>query len=598
MPDMNVISVYRRALGLLKPVRWIALTLTLANLALAAVPFLDPILFGKAIDLLTQATTMGPETTLKNGVRIFSLWIAVGLGGIVANMLVALHADRLAHRQRLNIMAEFFDHVLNLHLAYHSGAHSGRVLKIMLQGTDSLWGLWLSMFREHLSTLVSMLVLLPLTMFLNWKLTLVLMVLLVVSAGLTVYVTNRTNAAQGVVQTYHSDLAERAGDAIGNVVLVQSFVRQAAETRMMRDVMEQLISKQFPVLNWWAVANVLNSAASTITVISIFVLGAWLNLRGEVTVGEVVTFMGFANHLIGKIGQTVGFVSQLFLQAPALREFFDVLDTPPAICDKPDAKPLTAVQGRVVFEGVRFAYDNRRQAIEEISFEAEPGKTVALVGETGAGKSSTMGLLLRKYDPQEGSITIDGIDIRDVQLDSLRAGIGVVFQETLLFYRSISENLRVGKPDATDAEVEEAARLAQAHEFILAQPKGYETRIGERGSNLSGGERQRLAIARVLLKNPPILILDEATSALDSTTEAQVQQALKTLMKGRTTFVIAHRLGTIRDADLILVFRKGRIVERGGFDELTRLGGYFTGLVEAQFQKPVALDNVKTGTSS
>ena len=590
MSQLNVLGVYRRALGLLKPVRWIALTLTLANLALATVPFLDPILFGKAIDLLTQATTLGPEATLRNGIRIFGLWITVGLGGIIANMLVALHADRLAHRQRLNIMADFFEHVLSLHLAYHSGSHSGRVLKIMLQGTDSLWGLWLSMFREHLSTLVSMLVLLPLTLFLNWKLTLVLMILLVVSAALTVYVTKRTNTAQGEVQTYHSDLAERAGDAIGNVVLVQSFVRQAAETRMMREVMERLISKQFPVLNWWAVANVLNSAASTITVITIFALGAWLNIRGEVTVGQVVTFMGFATHLIGKIGQTVGFVSHLFLQAPALREFFDVLDTPSAIQDKLDAKSLDGIKGRVAFEGVRFAYENQRQAIEEISFTAEPGKTVALVGETGAGKSTAMGLLLRKYDPQEGAITIDGVDIRDVKLDSLRAAIGVVFQETLLFYRPISENLRVGKPDATDAEVEDAARLAQAHEFILAQPRGYDTRIGERGSNLSGGERPRLAIARVLLKNPPVLILDEATSALDSTTEAQVQKALKTLMKGRTTFVIAHRLATVRDADLILVFRKGRIVERGSFDELTRLGGFFAALVKEQFQVPDVVD--------
>jgi ATP-binding cassette subfamily B protein len=271
--------------------------------------------------------------------------------------------------------------------------------------------------------------------------------------------------------------------------------------------------------------------------------------------------------------------------------FFDVLDIESAVRDKPGARPLAPVQGRVEFDHVSFGYTSQRNALEDISFLAEPGRTVALVGETGAGKSTAMGLLHRQQDPHSGTIRIDGIDIRDVTLDSLRANIGVVFQESMLFYRSIADNLRVGKPDASDAELEEAARLACAHDFILLQPRGYQTRIGERGSTLSGGERQRLAIARVRLKNPPILILDEATSALDATTEAQVQQALQTLMRGRTTFVIAHRLATIRNADLILVFQKGRIVERGTFSGLTRQGGGFAQMVATQFQQPASSGN-------
>jgi ATP-binding cassette subfamily B protein len=243
---------------------------------------------------------------------------------------------------------------------------------------------------------------------------------------------------------------------------------------------------------------------------------------------------------------------------------------------------MGAVRGRVVFDRVDFSYDTGKKALEDISFAVEPGQTVALVGETGAVKTTAMGLLLRQYDPQQGRILIDGIDIREVTVDSLRANIGIVFQENLLFFRSIEENLRVGRPDATEAEILEAARQAQAHDFILRQPRGYQTRIGERGSNLSGGERQRLAIARVLLKNPPILILDEATSALDSVTEHKVQTALQTLMRGRTSLVIAHRLSTVRNADLILVFQQGRIVERGSFAELSGRGGPFARLVEAQ----------------
>ena len=588
MPQMSFLKVYGRVLGLLKPVRGLALALTFANLGLAAVPFLDPILFGKAIDLLTQASARGAEATFRDGAKIFGLWTAVGVGGIVAGILVSLHSDRLAHRQRHHVSAQFFEHVLQLHLAYHRSSHSGRLLKIMLQGGDHLFGLWLSMFREQLSTLVSILVLLPMTLFLNWRLSLVLMILLLVSALLTGYVTRRTMTAQGEVEARRSDMAERAGDAIGNVVLVQSFVRLSAEMRMMREEIERLLSAQFPVLNWWAVVSVLQGAVATITVISIFAMGAWLNLKGEATVGEIVTFMGFATHLIGRMNQVVGFVNSLFMDAHGLVEFFDVLDIESAVRDKPGARPLAPVKGRVEFDHVSFGYTRQRNALEDITFSAEPGRTVALVGETGAGKSTAMGLLHRQQDPHSGTIRIDGTDIRDVTLDSLRANIGVVFQESMLFYRSIADNLRVGKPDATDAELEEAARLACAHDFILLQPRGYQTRIGERGSTLSGGERQRLAIARVLLKNPPILILDEATSALDATTEALVQQALLTLMRGRTTFVIAHRLATIRSADMILVFNKSRIVERGTFSELTRQGGGFAQMVATQFQQPAA----------
>jgi ATP-binding cassette subfamily B protein len=374
------------------------------------------------------------------------------------------------------------------------------------------------------------------------------------------------------------------------VVLVQSFVRLSAEMRMMREVIDHLLSAQFPVLNWWAVVTVLQGAVATITVISVFAMGAWLNLKGETTVGEIVTFMGFATHLVGRMDQVVGFVNGLFMQAPSLKEFFEVLDTRSAVADRPGARPIENVRGRVEFDRVSFSYDPQRKALDDISFTAEPGQTVALVGETGAGKSTAMGLLHRQDDPQSGSIRIDGVDIRDVTIDSLRAHTGVVFQESLLFFRSIADNLRVGKPDASDAELEEAARLARAHDFILRQPRSYQTRIGERGANLSGGERQRLAIARVLLKNPPLLILDEATSALDAATEAQVQQALKALKQGRTTFIIAHRLATIRDADLILVFQNGQIIERGNFQELVRQGGYFSSLVATQFQNPAAAE--------
>ena len=260
-----------------------------------------------------------------------------------------------------------------------------------------------------------------------------------------------------------------------------------------------------------------------------------------------------------------------------------MLDTVPAVRDRPDAIDPGRVRGLVEFKDVSFSYDGKRSAVADLNFTALPGETVALVGPTGSGKSTALALLHRAFDPQSGAITVDGMDIRALTLTGLRRNIGVVFQETLLFDRSIAENLRVGKPDATDAEMRDAAARAQALDFIDRNPDGLEARIGERGRLLSGGERQRLAIARALLKDPPILILDEATSALDPLTEARLQKALEEVMKGRTTFVIAHRLTTVRNATRIMLFQNGHIVETGTYDELLRRGGYFAELVQAQF---------------
>ena len=281
--------------------------------------------------------------------------------------------------------------------------------------------------------------------------------------------------------------------------------------------------------------------------------------------------------------QAIGFVNRLFFHAPRLAEFFAVLDTPSAHGREARRdRPSAGCRGGSSSSGSACPTAATAPPCTISRFVAEPGQTVALVGHTGAGKSTAVALLQRLRDPDAGTIRIDGVDLRDVTLNSLRANIGVVFQESMLFYRSIADNLRVGRPEASEAELLAAARLAEAHEFILRQPQGYNTLVGERGATLSGGERQRLAIARALLKDPPILILDEATSALDAATEARVQQALKNVMRGRTTFVIAHRLSTVREADLILVFEAGRIVERGSFAELLARGGTFAHLVATQ----------------
>ena len=410
--------------------------------------------------------------------------------------------------------------------------------------------------------------LLPASLLLNWRLALPLIVLCVAFTALTIVVMRTAFAMQRAVERHYSDLAETAADALGNVALVQSYARIELEVSGLKSVVNSLLRAQMPVLSWWAIAAVLTRAGTTLTMLVILLVGTYLKLVGLASVGQIVSFMSIAGLLITRLEQAVSFSNRLFLDAPKLADFFDVLDTVPAVRDRPGAVDPGRVRGRVEFKDVSFSYDGKRSAVTDLSFTALPGERVALVGPTGSGKSTALALLHRVFDPQSGFITVDGMDIRDLTLTGLRRNIGVVFQETLLFNRSIAENLRVGKPDATDAELRDAATRAQALEFIERNAEGFEARIGERGRLLSGGERQRLAIARALLKNPPILILDEATSALDPLTEARLNMALDEVMKGRTTFVIAHRLATIRNATRILVFRHGRIVETGTFDEL------------------------------
>jgi len=282
--------------------------------------------------------------------------------------------------------------------------------------------------------------------------------------------------------------------------------------------------------------------------------------------------------LIGRLEQFASFISGLFFQTHSLGDFFAVLDTGEVMHEKPGAPDLPNVKGEVVFENVSFGYDVSHPALKNLSFTAKAGSTIALVGPTGAGKTTALSLLYRAYDPSNGHIRIDGIDIRDVSLHSLRQHIAVVFQDPGLFYRSIMDNLRIGDPQASEEEILAAAQAAEAHDFIVVKPEGYATLVAERGRSLSGGERQRLAIARAMLKDAPILILDEATSALDNVTEARIQRALNAVMENRTTFVIAHRLTTVRNADLILVLKDGELVEQGRYAELVKQGGLFSEL--------------------
>ncbi len=575
---MNLFKIYRRALGLLLQEGRPVIFLALANAGIGLVQLAEPVLFGAIVNALANK-----RATFSYIVA----WAGIGLFGILASVIVAVVADRMAHRRRLAVMADAFDQAITLPISYHAKAGTGATVRNILAGSDALWGTWLTFLREQFSAFVTVCLLTPLAFWMEWRLALLLLALAVVYVSLNVIVVQRTSEGQAQVEQHHIKVSGRVGDVISNVAIVQSYARLAAEAASLRNEMQQLLSVQYPVLTWWGVLTVLNRATATITMICVFALGAYLLAQGRLTVGEIVSFVGFATLLIGKLDQLSGFVTRLFMQAPTLETFYDLLDTKADVIQADNAPPLANPHGDVRFENVTYSYDDRGHGIFDVDFTATAGQMVALVGPTGAGKTTALALLQRIRDPDEGRILIGDQDIRQVDQTSLRQAIAVVFQDAGLFNRSIAENIRMGRPEASDDELRAAADLAQASDFIARKPGELTFIAGERGGALSGGERQRLAIARAFLKDAPILILDEATSALDTDTEGRIKKALDALRRERTTFIIAHRLSTVADADLILVLDQGRIIERGTFRELRASGGLFAKLVaQGDFTEP------------
>jgi ATP-binding cassette subfamily B protein len=577
---MDLIHLYKRALGMLAAEKALAIILAAASVAIGLVQLAEPILFGRVVDTLSRGDAAFPT---------IALWAALGLFGILASVVVAVFADRLAHRRHLAAMADAFERAMTLPQGYHADRGSGAVVRSILQGTDSLFWLWLGAMREQLTAVAGIILLVPTSIGMDMRMAAILGLLAIAYVVMNTYVMRKTKAGQANVERYNSAVYGRVGDVIGNVTVVQSFARLKAETDAMRSVMSDLLSAQYPVLTWWGILTVLQRAAGTITMVAVFAMGAVLAGRGELTVGQIVSFVGFANLLISKLDQVAGFITAIHRQAPVLKGYFALIDEPDGIAEKPGALALPAVKGEVRYEGVSFRFPGTEQGVHDVTLTAAPGQTIALVGPTGSGKSTTLSLLMRLRAPGSGRIVIDGHDISDVTLVSLRQSIAVVFQDAGLFNRSIGDNIAIGRPGATMAEVEAAARLAEAHDFISRKPEGYGFVIGERGVALSGGERQRIAIARAILKEAPILVLDEATSALDAETEARIKRALDRLRQGRTTFIIAHRLSTVANADEILVLDQGRIVERGRFAELAAGRGIFSRMVaEGGFTVPKA----------
>ncbi len=420
---------------------------------------------------------------------------------------------------------------------------------------------------------------------LDWKLSLLTLAIIPL-VGQAMKIFGRKIKRNGtVIQERMADITSLLQESISAIRVVKSFVRQRYEID--RFCRQNELNFQAAMKNV-QLTSLLTPSVEFLAAVSVAVIlwfGGYEVINGVLTAGSLIAFLTYAVNLANPVKRLSRVYGNLQRAMAAVDRVFAVIDLPETIKDKPEAKELPPVQGAVSVEHVDFAYKEGVPALIDMTLEAKPGQMIAFVGPSGAGKSTIANLIPRFYDVTAGSIRIDGYDVRDVTLDSLRGQIGIVPQETMLFSTSVRENIRYGRLDATDEEVVAAAKAANADEFIRALPQGYDTQLGERGLNLSGGQRQRMAIARAILKNPRILILDEATSALDTESEKIVQAALDQLMVGRTSFVIAHRLSTIFDADQIYVIDHGRIQEHGTHEELLAKGGLYSTLYNIQFRK-------------
>jgi ATP-binding cassette, subfamily B, beta-glucan exporter len=567
---LTLFQVYARALRYLAENRLRVGIVVIANVILAAISIAEPILFGRIIDAISS----GSDAT-----GILMIWAAFGVFNTIAYVLVAREADRLAHGRRATLLTEAFGRIISMPLSWHQQRGTSNALHTLLRASETLFGLWLEFMRTHLATAVALLLLIPTAISMDLRLSFVLIALGVVYWIIGRMVMQRTKNGQAAVEKHYHTVFSHVSDSISNVSVLHSYNRIEAETKALKGFTERLLSAQYPVLDWWALASALNRTASTVSMMIILIIGTLLVRSGELRVGDVIAFIGFANLLIGRLDQMRAFATQIFEARSKLEDFFTLEDSVKDREEPVDAKDLGHAAGTVEFRDVSFDFANTTQGVRDVSFIAHAGQTIAIVGPTGAGKTTLINLLQRVYDPGQGKILIDNTDISTVTRKSLRNNIATVFQDAGLLNRSIRDNIGLGRMDATDAEIVEAAAAAAATDFIDSRSEGYDTHVGERGNRLSGGERQRVAIARAILKNAPILVLDEATSALDVETEARVKAAVDTLRKNRTTFIIAHRLSTVRDADLVLFLDHGRIIEMGTFDELSARDGRFASLL-------------------
>lgn len=484
-----------------------------------------------------------------------------------------------------DLRCRLFSHIESMSFSFFDNAKTGQLLSRIISDISEIGDLVFQMPNLIMVCLITMCGSAFFLFYINWQLAIFVLFLILLKTAGTMILNRRMKETFRIARENMGLVSSQAMESLNAIRLVQSFCNEAVELKKFVAASDKLRRAQQRTFMFEAYLTSSVIFFSNLTNLVIIAAGSFFIMLGVMSLGDLVAFLMYLMVFIRPIMQLTMLTERYQRGLAGYRRYEELMAIEPDVADKPDAVEAGVIEGRVAFEDVSFSYNGKDPVLRRFSLDIPRGKTVAIVGPTGAGKSSVASLLLRFYDIQSGRITLDGRDIRQYTLSSLRRSIGIVQQDVFLFSDSIRENIAYGRPDATEQEIIEAAKLADAHEFIMKLPDGYDSAIGERGVKLSGGQKQRLAIARVFLKNPPVLILDEATSALDNETERKIQQALQDLSHNRTTLVIAHRLATIRHADSIVVLTKEGICEQGTHGELMERKGLYYELYMSQFDK-------------
>lgn len=509
--------------------------------------------------------------------------VAIGVGSALLTFGRRYLTAFVAQGTIYDLRNDVYEFLLQLPFSYYDQTHTGQLISRITSDVRRIERFFGYALVELMRSIIMLVGAATLMFAMSWKLTLVAVSVTPIIATTALLVSRRLGSVFHASRRQFGVLTSVLQENIAGVRVVKAFARRDYEIEKFGREADDYFQKRLAAIRIFTYYVPSLSFMAGVASILILWYGGRLVLADQMSLGTLVAFNGYLWMVLGPI-RSIGRLSMMATRAVvAGSRLFEIMDTAGEVEERPDALPLPPMDGRVVFEGVSFAYEEDNPVLEDIDLVVEPGETVALLGATGSGKSTVVSLTPRFYDVTSGRVTIDGYDVRDVTLESLRKQIGMVFQETFLFSVSIRENIAYGRPDASLEGIIQAAKIAQAHNFIMSFPQGYDTLVGERGVTLSGGQKQRVAIARALLMNPRILLMDDSTSSVDTETEHQLQQALSSLMKGRTCFVIAHRLSTVKTADKIVVLDRGRIVELGTHEELLARGTIYRRIYETQF---------------
>jgi ATP-binding cassette, subfamily B, bacterial len=571
-------SSYRKLVPYLLPHRWVFLSAVICMLGfVSSMPILAHLVGG-----LAEPVGKGNLAGLSQ-VFIAAFVVYVIRGGFQYGQDSLMAKASLQAVTDLRI--DLFAHIQSLDLSYFNEKKSGDLAYKLTQDVDRLSEVIRKFFNQFLPSILTVIAVLAYLLYLNWGLTLLTLLVAPLIALLLGWFGSQLQRFSRQGQDLSSDLAGLLTEIFAGIRVIRGFASEDYEIRRFKRLSQENQAARFQAEYVKAIQYPVVAILFVTSILTVIGFGTWQIGQGNMTGAQFLSFLTGIALLSDPISLSTSNFNELKQAESSADRLFELRAVKPTLLEKPNAMTLAAVEGKVEFEHVIFGYQADQPVLKSVSFTVNPGEVVALVGPSGSGKSSLVGLVPRFYDPQSGKILIDGTDVRDVTFKSLRRQIGIVPQDTILFSGTVAENIAYGQDSFDMAEVEKAARIANAHDFILSLPKGYQTMLGERGTNLSGGQRQRIAIARAVLLDPRILILDEATSALDTESEALVQEALNRLMDGRTVLVVAHRLSTIRQADRILVIEQGHVIEEGNHQDLMAIrSGLYRQLYERQMQ--------------